>query len=157
MQIIFDLVDGPQTARMVHFVMDTVKKTEDISTLHLTDFPVPIIVPIFEADPAYIFKFASALMIAHTEALFPNLMEFEVHNGDVEKICLAIFEESFYLLGKHLGRKAPKPFKNSLGTALKEWSERHQREINSKHPDHETPQPQNRLVFLFGENPFNID
>jgi len=102
MQIIFDLVDGPETARMVHFVMEIVKDTEDISNLTLEDFPLPIILPMLKPDFEYIWKFTHAVMISHTEALFPTLMEFELDNRDMEKVGQAIFQESFEVIKKHV-------------------------------------------------------
>ena len=148
---IFDLVEGPETARMVHFVMEIVKDTEDISNLTLEDFPLPIILPMLKPDFEYIWKFTHAVMIPHTEALFPTLMEFELDNRDMEKVGQAIFQESFEVIKKHVFTDSS-PYQKYMGQALAEWSKAHQTKIKArleKQKDEKEGNPSTGLLLIF--------
>mgnify|MGYP000992445308 FL=1 len=99
---IFDLVEGPETARMVHFVMEAVNETEDISALKMEDFPPIVVLPILRPDPEYTCRFAQAIMIAHIEHMCPNMPEFEINGSDIETISIALLDGAFDMLRKHV-------------------------------------------------------
>lgn len=137
---IFDLVEGPETARMVHFVMEAVNETEDISALKMEDFPPIVVLPILRPDPEYTCRFAQAIMIAHIEHMCPNMPEFEINGYDIETISIALLEGAFDMLRKHvLNMDLPLTFGNPLGQVLKEWSDRHIPYLKEKYPVEDEP------------------
>lgn len=153
---IFDLIDGPETARMVFFVMRMTEKADDVSKFSLLNFPFCVLEPIFELDPLYIFKFASTLLVTQHEKLNPDLNEFDLHKGDIDKICVAILRESMYYIASAADQKAPPEYENALANALKSWIEEQKSDTKQKsEKTKKEDKPKNRLAFLLGKNFFD--